>query len=63
MLMIKGEEMHRSLGNFVTLREALKIYPPLAIRFFILGSHYRSPLDFSEGCVKCSNLDCGYAAC
>jgi cysteinyl-tRNA synthetase len=38
MLMIKGEEMHKSLGNFVTLEEAFEHYSPLAIRFFILLS-------------------------
>ncbi len=52
MLMVKGEEMHKSLGNFVTLREAFEHYSPLAIRFFILGSHYRSPLDFSETALR-----------
>lgn len=52
MLMIKGEEMHKSLGNFVTLREACERYSPLAIRFFILGGHYRSPLDFSETALQ-----------
>lgn len=52
MLMIKGEEMHKSLGNFVTLREAFEHYSPLAIRFFILGGHYRSPLDFSETALQ-----------
>ena len=52
MLMIKGEEMHKSLGNFVTLREAFELYPPMAIRFFILGSHYRSPLDLSETALQ-----------
>ncbi len=52
MLMIKGEEMHKSLGNFITLREAFERYPPLAIRFFILGGHYRSPLDFSETALQ-----------
>ena len=55
MLMIKGEEMHKSLGNFVTLREAFKHYPPMAIRFFILGGHYRSPLDFSETALLAAN--------
>jgi cysteinyl-tRNA synthetase len=55
MLMIKGEEMHKSLGNFVTLREALEQYSPLAIRFFILGSHYRSPLDFSETALQAAS--------
>jgi len=55
MLMVKGEEMHKSLGNFVTLKEAFEQYSPLAIRFFILGSHYRSPLDFSEAALQAAN--------
>lgn len=55
MLMVKGEEMHKSLGNFVTLREAFKHYSPLDIRFFILGSHYRSPLDFSEEALQAAS--------
>ncbi len=55
MLMVKGEEMHKSLGNFVTLREAFKQYSPLAIRFFILGSHYRSPLDFTETALQAAS--------
>lgn len=48
MLMIRGEEMHRSLGNFLTLEQALQQYSPMAIRFFILSSHYRSPIDVTE---------------
>ncbi len=48
MLMIRGEEMHRSLGNFLTLEQALQQYPPMAIRFFILSSHYRSPIDVTD---------------
>ncbi|MFQ5813705.1 MAG: cysteine--tRNA ligase [Anaerolineae bacterium] len=55
MLMVKGEEMHKSLGNFVTLREAVEHYSPLAIRFFILGGHYRSPLDFSETALQAAS--------
>jgi len=48
MLMIRGEEMHKSLGNFITLEQACTQYSPMAIRFFILGSHYRSPLDVTD---------------
>jgi cysteinyl-tRNA synthetase len=55
MLMVRGEEMHKSLGNFITLREAFKQYSPLAIRLFILGSHYRSPLDFSEEALQAAS--------
>jgi len=48
MVTIEGVKMGKSLSNFVTIKQALEKYPPLAIRFFILTSHYRSPLDFSE---------------
>jgi cysteinyl-tRNA synthetase len=44
MLMIRGEEMHKSLGNFITLERAFERWDPMAIRFFILQSHYRGPL-------------------
>jgi cysteinyl-tRNA synthetase len=40
--------MSKSLGNFVTLKDAFIKYDPLVVRFFILQSHYRSTLDFSE---------------
>jgi cysteinyl-tRNA synthetase len=40
--------MSKSLGNFFTVREVLKQYRPEIIRFFILSSHYRSPLNYSD---------------
>ncbi len=42
------EKMSKSLGNFFTVREVLKKYEPEVVRYFILGSHYRSPLDYSD---------------
>ena len=45
---INEEKMSKSLGNFFTVREVLKIYRPEIIRFFILSSHYRSPLNYSD---------------
>jgi cysteinyl-tRNA synthetase len=48
MLMIQGEEMHKSLGNFITLEAACERWDPMVIRFFILQSHYRGPLDMTE---------------
>ena len=48
MLMIRGEEMHKSLGNFVTLEKAFERWDPMAIRFFVLLSHYRGPLDATD---------------
>lgn len=45
---INEEKMSKSLGNFFTVREVLKRYRPEVIRFFILSSHYRSPLNYSD---------------
>mgnify|MGYP001089679880 CR=1 FL=1 len=48
MLLISGEEMHKSLGNFVTLEQAFQRWDPMAIRLFVLLSHYRNPLDLTN---------------
>jgi len=48
MVMVGGDEMHKSLGNFITLRELFRRYSPMAVRLFILNSHYRSPLEYSD---------------
>ncbi|QWF70490.1 cysteine--tRNA ligase [Methylomonas paludis] len=45
---VNEEKMSKSLGNFFTVREVLKQYRPEVIRFFILASHYRSPLNYSD---------------
>ncbi len=45
---VDEEKMSKSLGNFFTVREVLKKYRPEVIRFFILTSHYRSPLNYSD---------------
>ena len=45
---VDNEKMSKSLGNFFTVREVLKKYRPEVIRFFILSSHYRSPLNYSD---------------
>ncbi|MFN3927948.1 MAG: cysteine--tRNA ligase [Pseudanabaenaceae cyanobacterium] len=45
---IDGEKMSKSLQNFKTIRSLLQIYEPMAIRLFILQSHYRQPIDFTE---------------
>ena len=44
---VNEEKMSKSLGNFFTVREVLKQYRPEIIRFFILSSHYRSPLNYA----------------
>ena len=45
---IDDEKMSKSLGNFSTLRSVLQRYPAEAVRCFMLSSHYRSPLNYSE---------------
>lgn len=47
LLNVEGEKMSKSLGNFITIRDFLKNNSAALLRFFILSSHYRSPLDFS----------------
>jgi cysteinyl-tRNA synthetase len=47
-LTVKGEKMSKSLGNFITIREALKTWNKDVLRYFILLSHYRSPLQATD---------------
>jgi cysteinyl-tRNA synthetase len=49
---IDNEKMSKSLGNFFTIRDVLKVYDPEVIRFFILRAQYRSQINYSD-----SNLD------
>ena len=49
---IDNEKMSKSLNNFITVPDILKLYPGEVVRFFILRTHYRSPLDFSEERIK-----------
>jgi len=47
-LMVNGQKMSKSLGNFYTLRDLLeKGYDPRAIRYILLSTHYRRPLNFT----------------
>jgi len=48
MVTVNGQKMGKSLGNFVQLKDAFAKFDPLVVRFFILQSHYRSTLDFSD---------------
>jgi cysteinyl-tRNA synthetase len=45
---VDEEKMSKSLGNFFTVREVLSRYRPEEVRYFILASHYRSPLNYSD---------------
>lgn len=49
-----GDEMHRHLGNFVSIRDALARYDPDVIRLFILSAHYRTPLRWTDDAVEAS---------
>jgi cysteinyl-tRNA synthetase len=51
LVQIGGEKMSKSLGNLITIKEAIKKYGADALRIFILSSHYRSPLTYSEEVV------------
>jgi cysteinyl-tRNA synthetase len=51
-LMIDEEKMSKSLKNFFTIKEVLDRYDPQVLRFFMVYTHYRSPIDFSD-----ANLD------
>ena len=46
-IQVSQEKMAKSLGNFKTIRDLLEVYSPDAIRLFVLGTHYRNPIDFT----------------
>jgi cysteinyl-tRNA synthetase len=48
LLQVNNEKMAKSLGNFFTIEDVLKNHHPEVIRYFLLSSHYRSPLNYSE---------------
>ncbi len=52
LLQLEKEKMSKSSGNFITVKEALERYSPDAIRLFVLSSHYRSPLTYSEEALE-----------
>jgi cysteinyl-tRNA synthetase len=52
MLLVNGEKMAKSLGNFTTLRDALQKVPGEVIRFLLIRTHYRSTPDFSEAATN-----------
>ena len=52
LLTVNGQKMGKSLGNFTTLADLYKVYPPMTIRFFILQAHYRGTLDFSNDALS-----------
>ncbi|HUV42057.1 MAG TPA: cysteine--tRNA ligase [Sedimentisphaerales bacterium] len=67
MVTVNGQKMGKSLNNFITLKQVFngvherltRAYDPLAVRFLILNSHYKSPLDFSNAALFAAQT--GYA--
>ncbi|MBY6224763.1 cysteine--tRNA ligase [Ferrimonas balearica] len=57
MVQVNKEKMSKSLNNFFTIREVLKQYQAESVRYFLLSSHYRSQLNYSE-----ENLNQAHAA-
>jgi len=47
-VMVNNEKMSKSLGNFFVIRDILKKYDAETVRFFLLGTYYRSPIDFTD---------------
>ena len=45
---VDNEKMSKSLGNFFTIREVLEVFDAETLRFFVVRSHYRSPLNYSD---------------
>ncbi|GBD34003.1 Cysteine--tRNA ligase [bacterium HR34] len=50
-LKIRGEKMSKSLGNFITIEDFIEKHGARVLRYFMLKSHYRSPIDFTEDLV------------
>ncbi len=49
---VNKEKMSKSLGNFFTIRDVLERYPAEVVRYFLVSSHYRSQVDYSEESLK-----------
>ena len=52
LMSIKGQEMHKSLGNFIPIRDMVRKVGTPGLRVFYAGTHYRSPLDFTEEALQ-----------
>ncbi|MFC1938535.1 cysteine--tRNA ligase [Chloroflexota bacterium] len=56
MVQFGEEKMSKSLGNLITIKEALEKYGADALRVFVLSSHYRSPLTYSEKALEAAKV-------
>jgi cysteinyl-tRNA synthetase len=56
LLQLSGDKMSKSLGNLVTVKQVLERYSADAIRLFILSSHYRSPITYSDETLQSAEL-------
>ncbi len=52
LLQLGSEKMSKSIGNLVTIKEALENYGPDALRLFVITSHYRSPVTYTEEALE-----------
>ena len=50
-LTVKAEKMSKSSGNFTTIKDFVGAHSPRILRFFVLKSHYRSPIDYTESAI------------
>ena len=51
-LQVEGEKMSKSLGNFITIRQALADWPGEVLRFNMLKTHYRQPIDWTVASLR-----------
>ncbi|MEK7523697.1 MAG: cysteine--tRNA ligase [Patescibacteria group bacterium] len=49
---VNKEKMSKSLGNFFTIKDILKKHNPLVVRYFLLSTHYRMPIDFTDSLLE-----------
>jgi cysteinyl-tRNA synthetase len=49
---VDSEKMSKSLGNFFTIRDVLRLYHPLALRWFLIGTHYRAGLNYTQRALE-----------
>lgn len=56
---IDDEKMSKSLNNFFTIKEVLKVFHPEVIRYFLLASHYRSPVNYSQENLELARASVG----